>query len=139
MISNSERISSTSENTHTGAEHQLENMPSFEDHMRQMKSPELDSPNLKQLNESDKTIDNLFDRIGRSAGEGYFEKPDKLLTLTQDAISQTPQQAIDNFKSQVDEYKARSTKNYQIRAAAFYKLKRMCRDWLKVIKLVTTQ
>ena len=95
-------------------------MPSFEDHMRQMKSPELDSPNLKQLNESDKTIDNLFDRIGRSAGEGYFEKPDKLLTLTQDAISQTPQQAIDNFKSQVDEYKARSTKNYQIRAAAFY-------------------
>lgn len=72
------------------------------------------------MNESDKTIDNLFDRLGRGVGEGYFENPDRLLALTQDAISQTPQQTIDNFKSQVDGYKARSTESYQTRAATFY-------------------
>lgn len=121
MISGAERVGSTGENAQTGAEkHPLEDMPSFEDHMRQMESSELDSPSLEQLNESDKTIDNLFDRLGRGAGEGYFEDPDELLALTQDAISQTPQQAINNFKSQVDGYKARSTENYQIRAATFY-------------------
>lgn len=121
MISGAERVGSTGENAQTGAEkHPLEDMPSFEDHMRQMESSELDSPSLEQLNESDKTIDNLFDRLGRGAGEGYFENPDELLALTQDAISKTPQQAINNFKSQVDGYKARSTENYQIRAATFY-------------------
>lgn len=121
MISGAEKIGSTSENPQTSIEkHPLEGMPSFKEHMRQMKSSELDSPNLEQLNESDKTIDNLFDRLGRGTGEGYFEDPDKLLALTQDAISQTPQQAINNFKSQIDGYKARSTENYKIRAATFY-------------------
>ena len=121
MIGGAEEISSSSEAVQTGTEkHPLEDMPSFEEHMRQIESSETETLSRERLNESDKTIDNLFDRLGRGAGEGYFENPDQLLALTQDVISLTPQQAIDNFKSQVDGYKARSTENYQIRAATFY-------------------
>lgn len=121
MISGAEKIGSTSENLQTSqAKHPLEDVSSFEDHICQMQSSELDSSTPEHSNESDKTIDNLFDRLGHGVGEGYFEDPDKLLALTQDALSRTPQQVIDNFKTQVENYKLRSTENYQIRAATFY-------------------
>lgn len=121
MIGGAEKVGSTGENSQMSIEqHPLEDMPSFEDHMHQIGSSETESLEKERLNESDKIIDNLFDRLGRGIGEGYFKKPDQLLALTQDSTSQTPQQAINIFKLQVDEYKARSTKNYQIRAATFY-------------------
>lgn len=121
MISGAEKIGSTSENLQTSqAKYPLEDVSSFEDHICQMQSSELDSSTPEHSNESDKTIDNLFDRLGHGVGEGYFEDPDKLLALTQDALSRTPQQVIDNFKTQVENYKSRSTENYQIRATTFY-------------------
>ena len=74
MVSGAEKIGSTSENLQTSQEkHPLENMPSFEDHMRQMQSSELGSSTPEHSNESDKTIDNLFDRLGHGVGEGYFD------------------------------------------------------------------
>ena len=63
MVNGAERVGEPIE-TNT-EKHPLEDMPSFEEHMRQMESSELDSPKPEQLNESDKTIDNLFDRLGR--------------------------------------------------------------------------
>lgn len=122
MVSGLKEIKSTEGNLQAGqGRHLLEEMPSYEDHMRQMASRELSSSASEHLNESDKTIDKLFDRLGHKIGEGYFEDPDKLVALTQDIISQTPQQSINNFKAQVDGYKARSTESYQIRASTFYR------------------
>lgn len=117
MVNGAERVGEPIE-TNT-EKHPLEDMPSFEEHMRQMESSELDSPKPEQLNESDKTIDNLFDRLGRGVGEGYFSDPDKLLNLTKDAIAKTPKEAIAGFRTEINAYKARSTENYQARAESF--------------------
>ncbi|MDO5451530.1 MAG: hypothetical protein Q4F56_00360, partial [Candidatus Saccharibacteria bacterium] len=119
MINGAERVGDSSEINTEQQKHPLEQIPSLEEHMQQFESSE-SSSNPEQLNGSDKTIDRLFDRIGRGAGEGYFKYPDKLLSLTQDALSMTPQQSISNFKAQVEAYKARSTDSYKIRASTFY-------------------
>ena len=121
MTSNTEKIDSTSEKASaTQAKHVLDGMPSFEDHMHQMKSQETNSSAAEHLDQSDKTIDKILNKLGHGIGEGYFENPDRLISLTKDTIAQTPQQSVDNFKAQIENYKARSTKNYQIRAATFY-------------------
>ncbi len=119
MISSTEKNGNSLETDIEQQKHPLEQMPSFKEHMQQFESSKTSS-NPEQLNGSDKTIDKLFDRIGREAGEGYFNDPDELLNLTQDALSMTPQQSISNFKAQVEAYKARSTDSYKIRAATFY-------------------
>jgi|GEM_PF-3602107 len=121
MISCAEGVESTPENTQIGTNKTpLGDLLSFEDSVGQTKSVETNLAMPKNPDESDRTIDKLFDKLGHGIGVGYFEYPEKILALTQDAISLTPLQAIKNFKAQVDAYKARSTEEYQIMAATFY-------------------
>lgn len=126
MIRSPERFSSISENTQAGAERQpLQNTP----------SSELDSSRSEQLNGSDKTIDDLFGRIGKSAGEGYFKDPDKLLNLTKDAIAKTPKEVIAGFRDQINAYKALAKESYRARAESLFEdtrdnVKRLTKDGL---------
>lgn len=126
MIRSPERFSSIGENTQAGAEKQpLQNTP----------SSELESSRLEQLNGSDKTIDNLFGRLGKNAGEGYFSDPDKLLNLTKDAIAKTPKEAIAGFRDQINAYKALAKESYRARAESLFEdtrdnVKRLTKDGL---------
>ena len=119
MLNGAEKVNNLSEADKGQQKHPLEQMPSFEEHMRKIKSSEV-MDDSEKLNASDKTIDNLFDKVGREAGKGYFEKPDVVFDLAKDALSLTPQQAISNFKGQVEAYRNRSTESYRQRAAIFY-------------------
>ena len=121
MINSAERNSGSSEISaeQQNQKHPLEKMPTFEEHMRSLESAN-PKDTAELVGSSDKTIDRLFNRIGREAGEGYFSNPDKLADLTKDALSMTPQESINNFKAQVEAYKARSTENYRMRASIFY-------------------
>lgn len=119
MISSAERVGNSAEVNTEQQKHPLEEMPSFEEHMKNIEASNRED-NAEVIGGSDKTIERIFDRIGRETGEGYFNDPDKLANLTKDALSMTPQQSISNFKSQVEAYKARSTENYRLRAALFY-------------------
>lgn len=60
--------------------------------------------NLKVQNQSDRTVEKLFDKLGHDPGTGYFNDPEKLVNLTHDALSMTPRQVIANFKSQIASY-----------------------------------
>lgn len=69
---------------------------------------------------ADKIVDKVFDKVGSGAGEGYFENPERLLALTQDALARTPRQAIDKFKDNVNAYKSRANEKYQAKAAELF-------------------
>ena len=106
----------TSANTE---KHPLGDMPSFDDYIRQSDTS-AEEVSEAQIDESDKLVEKVFDKLGHGVGENYFSDPGMLVNLTKDALSMTPQQAISSFKSQIEGYKAKATEHYQEEATRLY-------------------
>lgn len=73
MISNSENMASSSENIHSKSGQSLENMPSFEEHMRKIENSSPTSPNIEQpVNPEIEQI--MKDAVKKRVASGEFSK-----------------------------------------------------------------
>lgn len=112
---NAEKINESESNNLTS--HPLEDMPTFEEHMRQIES--FEEVNGESI--SDKIVERIFDKVGRDEKGGYFKDPDQLLHRFDDTLNQSPKEVIERFKRQIHDYQSSHNEKYAKRAEQLFR------------------
>ncbi|MCR5700434.1 MAG: hypothetical protein K6G49_03370 [Candidatus Saccharibacteria bacterium] len=100
MSFSAEKINNNPENQQS-LSHPLEDMPSFDEHLRQIESA-AESP--EPFPKSDEIVDRIFDRTGRGHREGYFGDPNRLAHRFDQALQRSPREVIQGFRQQIQDY-----------------------------------